>query len=119
MDWLRMLRSETAQRLILNHQKQQPVKGTPDEIDFPPVCKLFVPWAAGTWLLTEMDEDGLAFGLCDIGHQCPELGHVSLDELWGIKGPGGLRVEEDIHFRSDEPISKWATRSREQGYINA
>jgi Protein of unknown function (DUF2958) len=35
-------------------------------LDFKPVVKLFTPDAQCTWLLTELD-DGLLFGLCDLG----------------------------------------------------
>lgn len=57
--------------------------------DHKPVVKLFVPWGAGTWLLSEIDEDGdRAFGLCDLGFGEPELGYVSLSELRSIRGPG-------------------------------
>ena len=35
--------------------------------------KLFC--GSSTWLLSEFDEkNGLFFGLCDLGHGCPELG---------------------------------------------
>ena len=48
-----------------------------------PVVKLFTPDASATWLLTELDpaDPDLAFGLCDLGLGCPELGYVRLSEL--------------------------------------
>jgi hypothetical protein len=48
---------------------------TPDVF---PVVKLFVPWGAATWLLSELDpeDEDIAFGLCDLGFGCPELGSV-------------------------------------------
>ena len=73
MEWLSVFTPEAAQRLAENHKEQLPLKGTRLENDYEPVCKLFLPWTAGTWLLTEMDDDGLAFGLCDIGHGMPEM----------------------------------------------
>jgi len=35
---------------------------------------------AATWLLTELDSEDpdIAFGLCDLGMQCPELGSVRI-----------------------------------------
>lgn len=33
------------------------------------------------WLLTECDEDNIAFGLCDLGQGFPELGYVDLNEI--------------------------------------
>ncbi len=112
-----MLTPEIVQKLHANHREQLPLKGTRSERDFPPVCKIFLPWAGATWLLTELDDDGLAFGLADIGS--PELGYISLDEIWEIVGPGGLRVERDIHFKADKPLSQYASEARAKGRIMA
>jgi hypothetical protein len=40
-----------------------------DTEDYQPAVKLFCPWGAGTWLLTELDPEDpdIAFGLCDLG----------------------------------------------------
>lgn len=118
MNWLTMLGADAAQQLLANHKEQEPLKGR-DERDFQPACKLFLPWTSGTWLLTEMDDDGLAFGLADLGFGTPELGYISLDEIWEVKGPGGLRVERDIHWRATKTLSQYATESRQLGYIKA
>jgi Protein of unknown function (DUF2958) len=65
-----------------------------DALDFKPVVKLFTPDAQCTWLLTELDPDGgLAFGLCDLGMGCPELGYISLAELSSVRGKLGLPVD--------------------------
>src|ERR1700691_5825137 len=65
-------------------------------LDFKPVVKLFTPDAQCTWLLTELDPDGgLAFGLCDLGLGCPELGYVSLAELRTVRGKLGLANPSD------------------------
>jgi len=117
MKWTELLRPETRVQLLLNGRKQAPLKGTKGEVDFEPACKLFVPWGAGTFLLTEVDEDGLAFGLADVGF--PELGYISLDELAEIRGPGGLKIEEDLHFTADKPLSKYAEEARQAGCIRA
>lgn len=85
-----------------------------DEHDFNPVVKLFCPWAAATWLLTELapeDADTL-FGLCDLGMGCPELGNVSLREIAEVTGPGGLHIERDIHFTANKSLSAYATEAR-------
>lgn len=119
MDLIALLGPQAAQQLILNHKEQEPLKGTRQERDFEPVCKIFLPWTSGTWLLTEMDDDGLAFGLADLGMGTPELGYISLDEIWEVVGPGGLRVERDIHWKAEKPLSAYATESRELGYIRA
>lgn len=117
MEWTELLRPESRVQLLLNHRKQQPLKGTAGEMDFEPVAKLFVPWGAGTFLLTECDADGLAFGLADVGY--PELGYISLCELAEIRGPGGLRVEEDLHFKATMPLSRYASEAKAAGHIRA
>ena len=70
-----------------------------------PVVKLFLPGTGCTWLLTELEEDNIAFGLCDLGLGFPELGYVSLDELQNLKSRLGLSVERDIYFRAEYPLS--------------
>ncbi|KKI22706.1 DUF2958 domain-containing protein [Sphingomonas sp. Ag1] len=117
MEWIAMLGAEVAQQLVANGKEQAPLKGTRRERDFEPVCKIFLPWTGGTWLLTELDDEGLAFGLADIGY--PELGYISLDEIWEVVGPGGLRVERDIHFRATKTRSHYATEARATGRITA
>ena len=75
-----------------------------------PVVKLFTPDGRATWLLTELspDDPDLAFGLCDLGLGCPELGYVRLSEIQAVDGPLGLSVERDSSFRTDKPISHFA-----------
>ncbi len=119
MDVVTLLGTDVVQQLFKNHTLQQPLKGSHEEMDFEPVCKVFLPWTSGTWLLTEMDDEGLAFGLADLGFGTPELGYISLDEMLEVKGPGGLRVERDIHWRATKPLSAYATESRQLGYIKA
>jgi len=76
------------------------------------------PDAQCTWLLTEIDEStDLAFGLCDLGMGCPELGYVSLTELRTVRGQLGLPIERDLHFEADKPISAYADEARSRGHI--
>ena len=65
--------------------------------------KLFTPWANWTWYVTERSEDTL-FGLC-VNKWGEELGYASLEELKGLRGPFGLRVERDASWRPT-PLSK-------------
>lgn len=90
-----------------------------DDIDPPPVIKLFTPDAGATWLLTEIDPDDedLAFGLCDLGLSMPELGYVRFSDLDTLRGPLGLRVERDKHFRPDQPLSIYTARARVHGSV--
>ncbi|WCP72201.1 DUF2958 domain-containing protein [Sphingomonas hankookensis] len=119
MDLVALLGREALDQLLANGKEQEPLKGSRAERDFHPVLKLFLPWTSGTWLLTEIDSDGLAFGLADLGFGTPELGYISLDEIWEVSGPGGLRVERDIHWKATKPLSEYAMESRQRGYIAA
>src|SRR5213594_3855520 len=104
-------------RLLENGRKQQPVRGTNDEIDFRPVVKLFTPDGGCTWLLTEIDPEDpdVAFGLCDLGFGCPELGSVSLSELESVRGQLGLPVERDLYFTATKTLSAYADEARAHG----
>ncbi len=84
-------------------------------IDFKPVVKLFTPDAQCAWLLTELGLDDIAFGLCDLGLGCPELGYVSMTELRALRGPLGLPIERDEHFDADKPLSAYADEARQHG----
>lgn len=89
--------------------------------DFWPVVKLFCPWGAATWLLTEIDpeDEDIAFGLCDLGFGCPELGSVRLSELAAIRGPVGLTIERDLHFKPTKSLTAYAAEANEHGRISA
>lgn len=80
------------------------------EADFIPVVKLFTPDAQCTWLLTELDSEDpdIAFGLCDLGMGCPELGSVRISELESVRGKLGLPVERDLHFVARHTLSIYA-----------
>ena len=92
-----------------------------EDIDPPPVVKLFTPDAGATWLLTKLDPAGpdRAFGLCDLGLGCPELGWVSLAELATVRGRLGLPVERDLAFVPDRPLSAYAEAAQSKGLITA
>ena len=87
------------------------------DLDFKPVVKLFTPDAQCTWLLTELGNDDIAFGLCDLGMGSPELGYVSMREIRELRGPLGLLVERDLHFDADKTLSAHAREAREHGRI--
>jgi len=80
------------------------------EADFIPVVKFFTPDAGCTWLLTELDPDepDIAFGLCDLGMGCPELGGVRISELESVRGRLGLPVERDRYFIARHTLSVYA-----------
>lgn len=85
--------------------------------DAPPVIKLFTPDGNATWLLSEIDEDEIMFGLCDLGMGCPELGYVYLGELQTVRGRLGLPIERDLHWTATAPMSAYADAARAAGRI--
>ena len=102
-------------RVRLEHLEQ----GGESEPDFLPVVKLFTPDAGCTWLLSELDpaEPDIAFGLCDLGMGCPELGSVSLSELESVRGRLGLPIERDRYFKAQQTLTAYARDAREHGRI--
>lgn len=84
-----------------------------------PVVKLFTPDAACTWLLSEIDpeDDDIAYGLCDLGVGCPELGSVRLSDLAAFRGKLGLPIERDRHASLTRPISAYAEMAYRHGHI--
>jgi hypothetical protein len=84
-----------------------------------PVVKLFTPDANATWLLTELDPEDpdIAFGLCDLGLGCPELGYVSISELESVRATLGLPIERDLHFKADKPLSHYTMIATGRGRI--
>lgn len=82
-----------------------------------PVVRLFNPVGAATWLATEIDEDGIFFGLADLGFGCPELGSFALWELEDLRLPFGLTIERDLHFTAHHPLSAYAEAARGAGSI--
>ena len=84
-----------------------------------PVVKLFTPNAGATWLLSELDSEDIAFGLCDLGQGFPELGYVSLTELESLRGRWGLPIERDLYFVADKRLSGYAREARLAGRIVA
>jgi len=118
---MQFLTQDLRNKLLANGRQQLPLRGTGGEIDFIPVVKLFTPDAQATWLLTEIDPEDpdIAFGLCDLGLGCPEIGSVSLSELASVRGRFGLPVERDRHFRADKPLSTYVDEARRSGRIKA
>jgi hypothetical protein len=93
--------------------------GLEEETDHVPVVKFFNPCGAATWIITEMmpHEPDILFGLCDLGMECPELGYVRVSELESVRGPLGLGIERDLHFRPRFTLSVYAEAARVRGHI--
>lgn len=114
-------------KLITARQRAQLLKNgqascaSEDGLDHVPVVKLFTPDGAATWLLSELmpHDPDLAFGLCDLGMGCPELGYVRLSELESVRGRLGLPVERDLWFAGSKPLTAYATEASAAGHIVA
>ena len=89
--------------------------------DHKPPLKLFTPWGACTWLISERDPDNpdILFGLCDLGMQSPEMGSVSLAELEAVRGFAGLKIERDRWFQPTMTLTEYADEARAAGRISA
>jgi len=117
---MKLLTTSIREQLLRNGRIQQELAVAGDkDADFVPVVKLFTPDAACTWLLTELDPDDpdIAFGLCDLGFGCPELGSVRISEIESVRGRLGLPVERDLHFNPDKTLSAYADEARASGHI--
>lgn len=119
---MKLLTKDIYERLAKNGRiRDRCNKAEMTEPDFLPVVKLFTPDAQCTWLLIELDPEDLdiAFGLCDLGMGCPELGYLSISELESVRGKLGLPVERDRHFTPTKTLSAYADEARHLGRIKA
>jgi hypothetical protein len=121
---MELLTQEQRARLLENGKRNaerlaDPYNKSGKTDDHRPVVKLFTPDGAATWLLAELDpqDPDIAFGLCDLGFGCPELGSVRLSELQAVRGPLGLSVERDLHFCAEKTLSAYADDARQTGCI--
>lgn len=106
---MQLLTQDIRARLIANGQSRG---------DHVPVVKFFNPVGAGTWLFSELDEDGdILFGLCDLGFGCPEMGSVSLAEIAAVTLPFGLTIERDLCFEGRFPLTIYADAASQCGGI--
>ncbi len=86
--------------------------------DHAPVVKIFNPMGSATWLLSELDVDGICHGLCDLGMGSPELGPVSIKDLENFRNnQTGLGLERDLHFQATLKMSAYADAAIKAGHI--
>lgn len=113
-----LLTPDIAARLTANARTRiDAVRRGLREPDPRPVVRFFNPVGAATWLATELDPDGILFGLADLGFGCPELGSFALAELEAVRLPFGLGIERDLGFTPHHPLSVYAAAARSAGSI--
>jgi hypothetical protein len=103
-----VLTAAQMRQLVKNHENRKPAE------EARPVVKFFDPCGAATWILTELDpEDGVAYGLCDLGQGYPELGYVSLIEMCSIG-----RINRDLWFDgSKKTLAEWLEVAKTSGLV--
>ncbi|MBX9828026.1 MAG: DUF2958 domain-containing protein [Xanthobacteraceae bacterium] len=119
---MQLLLPEQREQLLANGRANaERIAKDGNTIDHKPVVKLFTPWGGCTWLLAELDPEDpdIAYGLCDLGMGCPELGSVRLSELESVRGPGGLRIERDLFFRATDNLTHYADKASRHSRIIA
>jgi hypothetical protein len=110
-----LLTDDIRERLLQNSRlREQYQRDGLAEPGFLPVVKLLMPQSGAVWLLTELDPEDpdIAFGLCDLGMGCPELGYVSRAEIALAAEVTGLDVQRDERFVATKPISACADEAR-------
>lgn len=113
-----LLPPDLAVRLAANAQaRRDAIAREMREPDPRPVVRFFNPLGAATWLATEIDAEGILFGLADLGFGCPELGSFALFELEAVRLPFGLGIERDLLFEAHHPLSVYAAAARVAGSI--
>lgn len=90
-----------------------------EDFDPFPIVKLFAPWAAMTWLLSDLDpsDADIAFGVIDLGNGFPDLGTVRISDIEAMRGPLGLAVERDVAFLAEKTLSAYAYDASQRGAI--
>ena len=80
-------------------QKLPRLYETEDNPNRTAVVKFFTPWSNRTWYISEYDpETGEMFGLVN-GFEL-EYGYSTIAELESVQGPGGLKIERDLYWKS-------------------
>lgn len=115
---MRLLPDEIRTALETNARASQQARAEGRrEPDHQPVVRFFSPVGTATWLVTEIDEDDILFGLAVLGFGSPELGSFSLHEMEAVKLPLGLSIERDTAFFALGSLSEYAEAARTRGSL--
>ncbi|MCA9875302.1 MAG: DUF2958 domain-containing protein [Anaerolineales bacterium] len=77
------------------------------------LVKFFTPDSNWTWYASEFDGEDIFFGLV-IGFEA-ELGYFSLQELQSVRGPLGLPIERDLHYKP-RSLAELQSHYQDAGY---
>jgi hypothetical protein len=82
-------------------------------------AKGFDPNGRTTWLFTKISPaySKIAYGLCDVGMGCPELGYMDDSSLAAVCIRHDLRLEIDRNFRATKFLSRYSAEARRRGQI--
>ena len=107
---MKLITQEIRKKLLANYGHPLTAK---------PELKLFAPWGAATWLISEMDpeDENYLYGLCDMGMGSPEVGSVYLPELKKAEGPFGLKIERDLHWTPEKTLTEYVDEAVDAGRI--
>ena len=75
------------------------------------LVKFFTPDSSWTWYASEFDGQDIFFGL--VSGLEVELGYFSLSELEEVRGPMGLPIERDLHYKP-ETLEKLMEKHRNE-----
>lgn len=114
---MKILTKAIERKLRAQYAATQAAEGA--DLHHQPVMKLFNPMGAATWLVSELDDNGLIFSLADLGLGCPELGWSSLEEITSLRLQYGLGIQRDLHFSADKTLGEYADEARIEGRIAA
>lgn len=89
---MQLLTKKIESQLRANYKANENGKRT-----FSPIVKLFNPYGVGTWYLSELDENDIAYGYCNLGYET-ELGYVDLNELKSMTLQFGGKIERDLYW---------------------
>ena len=77
------------------------------------LVKFFTPDSNWSFYASEFDGEDIFFGLV-IGFEA-EFGYFSLSELESVRGPLGLPIERDLHFKP-QSLEELRNHYRDNGY---
>jgi len=76
------------------------------------VAKFFDPCGSWSWYLMNQDPEDPDYLWGIVRGFEVEMGSFSLSELESVKGPLGLGIERDLHFKSQPASEIWAKLNR-------